>query len=224
MLVYGYGLRWRLIMLIDKKTPNGFTIVELTVAMLISAAVLAAGYDLFKSLRATAGRQEQSATLSQEMAGALEQIRGDLLHAVAISNDSNEAVFVGANPVPDSEKSTLLEFNSLCTGSRPDKICGVRQIHRIKYELAKENNSMYLYRWSVPAVGKNKLNGDGNKKLIFDGIEQLKILFYNGKDLLPSFSSEVNLPVYVKLELTADGRSWPLTVKLPCGAAETGSL
>ena len=211
-----------MIMLIDKKIPSGFTVIELTVAMLVSAAVLAAGYDLFRALRNTAERQGQAVTLSQEMAEVIEQIRGDLLHAVAISDDDNKAVFVGDNPVFNTRKFTLLEFNSLCTGGRPDKICGVRQIHRIKYELARENNSISLYRSAVPAVGKNKSNN--NKKLIFNRIEQLKIFFYNGKDLLPSFSSKLNLPVYIKLELTAEGQSWALTVKLPCGVAETEGL
>ncbi|NIA16954.1 MAG: prepilin-type N-terminal cleavage/methylation domain-containing protein [Planctomycetes bacterium] len=209
-------------MLINKKTSNGFTIVELTVAMLVSAVILAAGYDLFKALRDTARRQEQAITLSRKMAEALEQIRGDLLHAIPY--DGNGAVFIGANPAIDSGKSTLLEFNSLCTGSRGDKIRGVRQIHRIRYELTRENDSICLYRRAVPAVGKNNSKNDDNKKLIFNGIEQIKILFYNGKKLLSSFSSKLNLPVYVKLELTAKGRSWPLTVKLPCGTAETEGL
>ena len=212
-----------MIMLINKKTPNGFTIAELTVAMLVSAAVLAAGYDLFKALRDTAERQGQALTLSQEVAEALEQIRDDLLHATVISDDSDKAVFTGDNPILNIGKFTLLEFNSLCAGGRPDKICGVRQIHRIKYELARENDSICLYRSAVPMVGKNKSNDD-NKKLIFNKIEQIKIFFYNGKNLLPSLSSKLNLPVYIKLELTAEGQTWPLAVKLPCGTAEMEGL
>ena len=187
--------------------------------------ILAAGYDLFRALRSTANRQKRALALSHKAAGVLEQIRSDLLHATVISDDSDKAVFTGDNPILNTGKITLFEFNSLCAGGRPDKICGARQIHRIKYELIKENDSICLYRLAVPMVGKNKSDDNNdNKKLIFNKIEQIKILFYNGKNLMPSFSSKLNLPVYVKLELAAEGQSWPLTVKLPCGAAETESL
>ena len=44
----------------EMKTQRGFTIVELTVALSISAMVLATGYELFKTLRLVGDRQDQS--------------------------------------------------------------------------------------------------------------------------------------------------------------------
>jgi len=205
-------------MLSDKtETQRGFTIVELTVALSVSAVVLMSGYELFKTLKSVGGRQDESMAECQEIMGVLDQIREDLVHAVPKAY-GQKAVFVGCNPASDFEEFKLLQFYSLCLANHPDKVCGIRQIHRIEYELVKEKDSIYLYRTAKPMVGSNTLSSDGNRKLILGKIERIKVVFYNAGRLEPSFSSEDYLPACVELELTAYGQTWPLAVKLPCGA------
>lgn len=189
-------------------------------ALSISAVVLATGYELFNTLRETSDRQNQSMAESWQAVDALEQIREDLLHAVPKSY-GRKAVFAGDNAVLNSEKFKLLEFYSLCVTDYPGETCGIRQIHRIEYELVKGKDSICLYRAAEPVIGKNKPSNEKSRKLIFGKIEQIKVSFYDGHRLLVSFSSKQHLPVYVKLEVTTTGQTWPLAVKLPCGKAQT---
>lgn len=194
--------------------------MELTVALSVSAIVLATGYDLFKALRDIGDKQDRSMAQSRRMVDAIEQIREDLLHAVPTSY-GQQPVFAGSNAVFNSEKFKLLEFYSLCVTGYPNKICGVRQIHRIEYELVKGKDSICLYRMATPVIGKNKSSDEKNRKLICDKIKQIEVFFHDGSRLLPSFSPKQHLPVYVRLKLTANGQTWPLAVKLPCGMAKT---
>lgn len=203
----------------NKKILNGFTIVELTVALSVSAIVLATGYDLFKALRNVGNNQDQSMAQSQKMVDALERIKEDLLHAVPASHNQ-KVIFSGSNAVVDSGKFKLLEFYSLCVTGYPNKICGVRQIHKIEYELVREKDSILLYRTAIPVIEKNKLTDEKTRKPILDKVEQIRVSFHDGSKLLPSFSSKQHLPVYVQIELVANGQNWPLSVNLPCGTAQ----
>lgn len=202
------------------KLSNGFTIVELTLALSVSAMVLATGYELFKTLRAVGGKQDQFLADSGQIINILDQIREDLVHAVPKAY-GQEAVFVGNNITFDSDESKLLQFYSLCVTDQFNEICGMRQIHRIAYELIKEKDSISLYRTVAPIVAKDNPSSDQKKEPILDKVDEIKISFHNGSRLEPSFFSKQYLPVYVKLELTAYGQVWPLTVKLPCGTANT---
>lgn len=198
------------------KILNGFTIVELTVALLVSAIVLVTGYELFKSLRSVGDAQDQSLAESWEMINVLDRIREDLIQAVPRAY-GQETMFSGHSPAAEFEEFKLLQFYSLCITDRPNKVSGIRQIHKIEYELVKEKGSIHLYRTATPMVAKdNRANGE-YRKPIFGKIEEIKIFFHNGHQLKPSFSSKQYLPVYVRLELTAWGQTWPLVVKLPCG-------
>ncbi|MBW7989241.1 MAG: prepilin-type N-terminal cleavage/methylation domain-containing protein [Planctomycetes bacterium] len=208
-------------MLSDKtKLWNGFTIVELTVALSVSAMVLATGYELFKTLRTVGGKQDEFLAESGRIINVLDQIREDLLHAVPKAY-GQEAVFVGNNIIFDSNDTKLLQFYSLGVTDRFNEICGVRQIHRIVYESIKEDDSICLYRTVAPIVAKDSPSSDQKKEPILNKIDEIKISFHNGSRLETSFFSKEYLPVYVKLELTAYGQVWPLAVKLPCGTANT---
>ncbi len=206
-------------MLSDKtKISEGFTIVELTVALSVSAIVLATGYELFRTLRSVGDKQDQFMAKSGQIINVLDQIREDLVHAVPRSYEQ-EAVFVGDNITFGSEGSKLLQFYSLCVTDQFNEICGIRQIHKIAYELVKEKDSISLYRTVRLIVAKDNPSSDQNKKLILEKIDEIKIFFHDGRKLGPSFSSKQYLPVYVELELTAYGQTWPLAVKLPCSTA-----
>lgn len=205
-----------------KKTINikGFTVVELTVALLVSAVVLATAYELFGALREVSTRQNQAMSDLWTMTDALEQIRDDLMHAVAISN-GEESVFAGGFDF-DSQEPRLLKFNSLCVAENPAKLNGVREVYRIEYVLVQEKDVISLYRIAILSIGRSKAPGsDTNRKLILNNIEDIKIMFYDGHTLKTLFSSKQNLPVYVEMEFTALGQSWPLVVTLPCGTVES---
>jgi len=199
----------------EMKNQRGFTIVELTVALSVSAMVLATGYELFKTLRLVGDRQDQSMVELWEIINVLGQIREDLVHAVP-KTYGQEPMFAGDNATFEFEEFKLLRFYSLVTGQF-NEVCGIRHIHRIEYGLVKEKDSICLYRTAAPAVGDNKQYNNEKRKIIFSKIEDLSIFFHNGERLETSFSSKQSLPVYVEFEFTAYGQAWPLAVKLPCG-------
>jgi len=199
------------------KTKEGFTIVELTVALSVSAMVLATGHELFKALRSAGDRQNQSMAESWELTNVLDQIREDLSNAVPVTY-KQEDVFTGSNADFDFEEFKLLKFYSLCPADYPDSLSGICRIHKIEYELVKEKDSICLYRIATPIIGRNKLYDDENGKPISNKIEKIKMSFYDGFKSATSFSSKQHLPVYVELEITAYGQTWLLAVKLPCGS------
>jgi prepilin-type N-terminal cleavage/methylation domain-containing protein len=200
------------------KTPRGFTIVELTVALSVSAMALVTAFELFKALRFVGDRQNQSMVELWEVTNALDQIREDLAYAVPVAYKQEE-LFTGGNADFEFEEFKLLKFYSLCAADYPGNLSGIRRIHKIEYELVKEKDSICLYRIAIPIIGRNKLPDGENRKLISDKVEKIKISFYDGFKSTTSFSSKQHLPVYVELELTAYGQTWLLAVKLPCGVA-----
>lgn len=199
----------------EMKNQRGFTIVELTVALSVSAMVLATGYQLFKTLRLVGDSQDQSMVELWEIINGLDQIREDLVHAVPKSF-GKEAMFVGDNATFEFEELTLMRFYSLVTGQF-NEVCGIRRIHGIEYGLVREKDSICLYRTAAPIAGANKLYNNKNRKIILRKIEELSISFHNGERLETSFYSKQYLPVYVEFRFTVYGQTWPLAVKLPCG-------
>lgn len=205
--------RWR--------KSGGFTVVEMIVAMSLSAVTLLSGYELFEALKRAGDTQSADLAALAEIVHGLEQIREDLRHAVPRA-ESREPIFVGSTPDPD--KSTgparLLEFYSLCAGQGADPFRRLRQMHRVRYELATIEGAVSLYRSAAPVVGPGPTSSKEERAPILDHVEQVKIAFRNGQRAQPSFSSNERLPVGVELTVTAHGQVWPLSVTLPCGASE----
>jgi type II secretory pathway component PulJ len=191
------------------KNCRAFTIVEVTVATLISAVVIAACYETFTSIRAVSERENQSMDESWQMLGALETIREDLMHAVPIAH-GDETMFAADNPSPDVESIKLLGFYALTLSNLPPKLFGTRLIHRIEYQLLKESDSNSLYRVEEQITG-------ADKKLIAGNIEEVRILIHDGRRFVSSYSSKYQLPAYIEIELAVSGQKWPLAVRLPCG-------
>lgn len=200
------------------KRLNGFTVVELTVALSVSAAVLVTGYELFTALKTVGEKQNQSTVELWEMTDALEQISEDLMHAVP-KTYGQEILFAGANPAFEFEEFKLLKFYSFWVSDVFTEVSGVRAIYRIEYKLVKEKDLIRLYRVATPVLGSNQLSDGETTKLICSNVEEVNIFFHDGRRLERSFSSKQHLPAYVELELTAYGQSWPLAVSVPCGIA-----
>jgi type II secretory pathway pseudopilin PulG len=193
----------------DKRNiKTAFTIVELTVAMVVSALVLAAACELLGTLRSVARKQSRDLLRAAQVTDALELIRDDLMHALA-KPDDQQIIFTGGD-------IKLMQFHAFCPAEFPSDISGIRQICRVEYELQTQNEIGKLYRLVTPIVGPAQSQANGNKKLLCDNIDKALIWFHDGQRLLPSFSSKSHLPTYVKLVLTIHGRIWPLTVGLPC--------
>jgi prepilin-type N-terminal cleavage/methylation domain-containing protein len=208
--------------MIDRsQSSRGFTVVELIVAMSISAVTLLSGYELFQALKEIGDRQSQDLAASAVVVHGLSRIREDLLHTLPRTG-SREPIFEGSNPSLEGEDETmrLLGFYSLCTGYGDDCFRGLRQMCRVSYELVKTKGAICLYRSAVPVVGAGSVSGHGGGELILDYVEQIKITFHNGKTSEPSFSSNEKLPVGVELVVMAYGQVWPLSVRLPCGSPE----
>lgn len=197
---------------------KAFTVVELIVAMSISAITLLSGYECFMALKQAGDRQSEDMAAIGGIVHGLGRIREDLLFAL-VRTESGKPTFVGSNPVVEGEKGTtqILSFYSLCSRYGDDWARGLRQICQVNYEWVKTNDSFCLYRSIVPVVGSNPASG---RELILDGIEQIEITFHNGEEPEDSFTSEEKIPVGVELTVTAHGQVWPLSVKLPCGGSK----
>ena len=202
---------------------KGFTGVELVVAMSISAITLLSGYELFEALKETGDRQSEDLAVMAEIMHGLDVIRDDLLHALP-RKESQDPIFAGSDPNLDNgdKARPLLEFYSLCSGYDKGSF-GLRQMCRVTYELARYQDSVRLYRTATPVVAAGSPSAGESRESILDRIEQIKITFHNGHSVESSFSSNKALPVCVSLTVTAYGRAWPLSVKLPCGVSEAQS-
>ncbi len=200
---------------------RGFTVAELIVAMSISAVTLLSGYELFQALKAAGDRQSEDLAATVGIAHGLDRIREDLLHAVPRTG-SREATFVGSNPAPDdlAPITQLLMFYSLCAGTGDDWVRGLRQMHRVRYELVRTEDSAYLCRSTTPVVGVDLASEGDDRETILNHVEHIKIAFHNGQTSEPGYSSNENLPAGVELTVTAYGQVWPLSVRLPCGHSE----
>jgi prepilin-type N-terminal cleavage/methylation domain-containing protein len=191
---------------------TAFTIVEMTVAMAVSAIVLAAAYELFRNLTAAAKRQDKVLAQSWEVTNALEQIREDLMHAVPKADD-REAAFIGG-------ETKLMQFYSLCPSEHVTGLSGIRQLCRIDYELAGQQGDGKLYRQATPVIACDQGQADHHRQSLCVNIKQALVLFQDGDRVRPTFRSKQHLPAYVEIRLKAYDRTWPLTVRLPCGSAE----
>ncbi len=199
----------------------GFTVVELMVAMSISALTLLSGYELFQALKRAGDTESQSLAVMAEIVYGLDRIQEDLLHILPRMG-SNEPTFVGGNPSFDgsSETTRLLEFHSLCAGHCDSPFSGLRQMQQVRYELIQVKDSVCLSRSATPVIGPGSVSSAGSREPILDRVEQVTIAFHNGRTWEDSFSSDRELPHGVELTVMAYGRVWPLSIKLPCGFSE----
>jgi type II secretory pathway pseudopilin PulG len=195
---------------------KAFTVVELTIALLVSAVLLASGHQLFIVLKNAADRQDQLMAQTAEVTDALEQVREDLLHSVPAAE--------GRRPVFTGGAEKMLVFYSLCLSDLCEGLCGPRQVYKVEYTLVKEGDLMGLYRIATPIVAKDTPVDGSNKQLLCGHIEEAEVFFHDRNRLVPSFSSDRNLPVCVQLKITAYGRTWPLLVGLPCANADGEQL
>jgi type II secretion system protein J len=204
--------------MIDRnRGPNGFTVVELIVAMSISAVTLLSGYELFTALKTAGDRQSEELSVTAGIVRGLDRMREDLLHAVA-RPDSKDAVFTGGNAVLDgrAETASLLLFYSLNTGYGAEWARGLRQTCRIRYELVPAQGSACLYRSVLPVLGA----GPAHRTLVLDHVELIQLAFHNGQTRELAYTSKERLPVCVELVVKSHGRVWPLSIRLPCGDSE----
>jgi hypothetical protein len=188
---------------------KGFTVVELI------------GYELFEALKRAGALQSADLEATALIVRGLDQIRQDLLHAVP-RTESREPVFVGRSPDPDKsvEATELLKFYSLCMGQGDGRFSSLRHMCHVRYVLVRTKGSMDLYRSAVPVVGPGSTMGDGGRDRILDRVQRLKIAVREARTWAPSFSSDKRPPAGVELMVTACGRTWPLSIGLPCGVSE----
>lgn len=203
------------------RKKRGFTVVELIVALSLSAATLLSGYELFEALKRAGDTQSADLATTAEIAHGLDQIREDLWHAVPRAG-SRDPIFTGSSPDPKASADTtkLLEFYALCPGPGESRFPSLRQMYKVAYELAKTQDAACLYRRASPVVGPGPVSSDGGRTLVLERVEQIEAAFGDGRSSQPSFSSKERLPVCVGLTVTAYGQAWPLSVKLPCGTPE----
>lgn len=208
--------------MIDRRRtiPSGFTVVELIVALSISAITLLSGYELFQSLRGVADRQNADRAVMVEVVHGLHRLRDDLLHALPRA-EAQEPIFIGANPsLEDNAEATLLDFYALGAGPAGAGGFDLRQMQRIRYEVVKAEDALGLYRHAAQLGGADQAFDADAGELVLEGIERIEIAFHNGQSVETQFSSNETLPVGVDLIVAARGQVWPLSVKLPCGFPE----
>jgi type II secretion system protein J len=208
--------------MIDRNKNTGFTVVELIVALSISAVTLLSGYELFEALKDVGDRQSAELAARARILHGLDRIRDDLWHALARSG-SSVPIFTGASPAPETWTQTtaaVLEFYTLGTGYGGNGFQSLRRIQQVRYELAKDKDSACLYRKATPVVGAGPRAADEPRELILENVTQITLAFHNGQTFEPTFSSKDKLPAAVELTVLVGEEAWPLSVCLPCGAPE----
>jgi general secretion pathway protein J len=89
---------------------NGFTLLELIVAMSIFTIIAAATYSMFDSARSVSTRAEFRAQLFQTARAALQAIEEDLRGAVMPANAAVDTGFISTNSGSEKEAVDKLEF------------------------------------------------------------------------------------------------------------------
>ncbi|HXG62032.1 MAG TPA: prepilin-type N-terminal cleavage/methylation domain-containing protein [Planctomycetota bacterium] len=91
------------------RRPRGFTLLELLLALSISAVVLGAAYALFRAGRSLSSRAEALAEISQAARAVLRRLEGDLRAAVRPSR-AFDAGFRGTKGGTEALRRDRLEF------------------------------------------------------------------------------------------------------------------
>lgn len=205
----------------SKNKKAGFTVVELIVAMSISAVTLLSGYELFQALKDVGDSQSTELAARARIVHGLDRLRDDLWHAL-VRSGSSVPTFAGANPAPEalSQTTTLLEFYTLCPGYGSNRFPSLRQMYQVSYELVKDKESTCLYRKAAPVIRTGPMPGDEQRELILEDVTQITLAFHNGQTFEPGFSSKDKLPAAVELTALIHEQVWPLSVRLPCGTPE----
>lgn len=197
---------------------QGFTLIELMVALTILSLSMGAIYLSFSSGLSAWERGEETMATFQAMRRTLELLTREIRSSYT-SPGNKEIKLVGLDRQSAGNDTDELTYFTL-SGPRPNGRIG---LYRIKYYLAKETGATHysLYREELPSIGKFILGEKVTQPLLRE-VSGLNFRYYRGDKWEDSWHSTA-LPGKIKITITlAKGKketSFSAVTDLPLSGA-----
>lgn len=183
-----------------RKNSQGFTLLEVLLAILIGGLVMSSVYGVFSSVSRVSQRLENEGDQFHKVRIFFDRIGGEL-SSLRLSRIGDLAVLSAGTSL---DGGTFFEFNTELVSPFLERYGG---ISRVRYELREEDEGAALYR-SEQLVLADLASAE---PLVFiDGLASFKIRYYHRGNWQDSWSGK-SPPQMVEifLELKADGRPIP---------------
>lgn len=187
--------------------PNGFTLVELLVAIAIFAVLSALGWKVFDYIVKT---KDQNVIHEQRL-GQLQETYQQILR------DTVQAVPLTANINGDIQPALVLQngrFNFSKTGVTDPLQEGISPDERIEYQYRPDEQKLYrLKYWNLNQTGQDQ----PESSVLLSEVEQFQIVVLNPNELtqwpdasvdMSQLEQKQRLPKGIKINLTVNGISY----------------
>lgn len=198
----------------DRLNKNGFTLVEILVAMSLIAAILSMVYGSYFATSRSAQACEISIAVSQQGQKALEQIARQIRcsYAGAVADDANSvrsdsnrkrmipqesiSYFSGDPDAPGGKILRLVTTNVRFEEKRPSE-----GLFEVTYRFDKNAGMLSLSQRRY--VGSIQETEQDDWQLIADNVESLELAFFDGEQWLDDweFKNKKKLPNAVRIEI-----------------------
>lgn len=221
---------------INSPTRRGFTLMEVLIAMTVSAIVLAAISSVFSAAvhlrNATIGALEESAPVER----AINSIQHDLANLVYATNGTFFGPLQTTNPTNVLQGQVGPDFYT-STG-QINGIAPWGNVQKVDYALMTPTNRTSLGRDLVRAVTHNLLpvtqpELPEEKQILLTGVQSLNFLYYDGQawQTVWDTTQQTNLPTAIKVQIQMAqqnnrllARYQPLEVVVPMDIMVTTNL
>ncbi|MCX7703886.1 MAG: GspJ family type II secretion system protein [Planctomycetota bacterium] len=179
------------------KNKNGFTLMEIMLAVTIVAFICAISYGIVLHTLENKERAERYKAVATVGLSVVERIRRDLEH-----------LYIGniADPFAGTDNRTADKIDFVCTSpSFPDENGKRTHLIEVGYQLKENETALGYYlllRRESRTVEGNPLQG-GVLRVLYDKVKSLNFKYYDGTDWYDSWSykEQKGLPRAVKIEL-----------------------
>lgn len=198
----------------DRLNKNGFTLVEILVAMSLIAAILAMVYGSYFATARSAQACETSIAVSRQGQKVLEQIARQIRcsYAGAVVDDANSvrfgsdpkrmmpqesiSYFSGDQDAPGGKILRMVTTNARLEGKRPSE-----GLFEVTYRFDKSAGTLSLNQRTYPAIAQKSEQDDWQE--IADNVESFELAFFDGENWLDSweFEDKKKLPNAVRIEI-----------------------
>ncbi len=186
-----------------RKTPNGFTLLEVIMCLVLVAIISATTYTILIFTLQQKERVQKSTLLNKVGQGIIKMISKDLegLYTLDVKNP-----FEGV----DNETQDCMNFTSTAS-SLPNEEGVSSNLVEVGYKVipSDEHDGLFvLLRRESYHIEHNPLKG-GNLYEVYDQVKQFNLQYYDGEEWVDSWNYEEtqSVPLAVKVEFTIRART-----------------
>ncbi|MBI1821531.1 MAG: type II secretion system protein GspJ [Nitrospirae bacterium] len=182
--------------------PQGFTLVEVLIALAIAAVIAIFLYETFISTSRVTEKIEQEREVYREIRLTADQLTRELLSAYQPPALSGASYFSGVHETGSEGSMDSLSFYAMShlhlVPDQPDA-----ELTRVRYFLEKPSESKW-YQLSHEEYPHFLSKGPPEKEVLIEKVKELNIKYFDGKTWLPEWDSKksnLSIPAAVKVSL-----------------------